>query len=305
MNTSALIWRCSSLESGLCSRIFGIITTYCISKDLGIKFFIKWVEPDISSIFTISGKYLLSTHIPGAQHLTLSDRDMMLYFENEDIETKCRGKAIIVPSGQNLYQHFCYNRPKCDYKNNLLRVLTIFFPKIFSMDLRTHVKLNRNLNEFVGIHVRTNAGDLATERERSPYITDVLLRCKHYMDVMNHGKKVFISSDCDVTFVIAKRIFGDSYTLLYNRGRLFDTSSRQWCGDVKNGLERFLMDLLSLTKCKTLYLAWNSNFSRLGAILNPFRTFYTYEHPKHFPGMHKCPVDELMSYYKQSKKWAQ
>jgi len=59
-------------------------------------------------------------------------------------------------------------------------------------------------------------------------------------------------------------------------------------------------DLMSLSVCKSLYIGWNSNFSRVGALLGPERDFYVYEYPER-SGVVKCDLLEIANYF--SNPW--
>ena len=180
-------------------------------------------------------------------------------------------------STQNLYQHFCFNRPQHDYKLNFLTALINCFRKFINVS--PIVKDNiPSVYHSVGIHIRSNTDDIF-------HITSSLNRCKQHIEETSRIKYVFIASNRELTYTIAKQIFDVTYTIITNE-------------KVRDEQENELKDLITLTRCKTLYIAWNSNFSRMGAILSPNRDIYCYEHPDSYPDVSKCELDELMSYYK-------
>jgi hypothetical protein len=225
-----------------------------------------------------------------------SPGELQKFFEGPTAEAVLNGGMYVIHSTQNLYQHFCFNRPQHDYKNSLLMLIGRLFPALFQIPNRIYNKLI-DVRDVPGIHVRTHASTEQEQRGKLPYITDTLTRCKFHMERSDMPKRLFIASDCALTFDVAKRVFGDSYILMSNEGPIVDSSERtSWTNKI--GMERVLIDLLSLSKCQTVYLAWNSNFSRMGALLSPNRTFYCYEHPSVSPDMYKISVNELLSFYK-------
>lgn len=266
----SISWRYDP-RRGIGSQLFGMITTYCIAHNLKRNFFAQWKENSpLKLTYTIKMPYIKTKEI-----LLLNDIEQMKYFEDPEFEAKIDKKNIELQTSQNLYQHFCYNRPQYEYKETLLyilsRSLTIFFniPSYKYVDVRMAV----------GIHVQC---DNPTKNN----ITDILVNCKLHLETYSpKDKLVFIVSKYTEAYEIATEIFEPEIKVYYD----------------KRPQNEFI-DLIHLSKCKALYIAWNSNFSRMGALLNPNRILFMYGHPKYSPDISECILDELMSYYKGSIK---
>ena len=268
-----------------------------------MNFFIQWNEPPLlEGILSISPAYSHRRRMHPIQLRLLDkkDHELMAYFENEDTEkVEWRNLTVVMSSTQNLYQHFCYKKPEYKYRANLLSAICTSFTNIFRLE-SNFTGLISDVRKIPGLHIRTRApaGDQAAQRRSIPYITDILVSVRHYMALMNQGNRLFIASDTPLAYSIAKRIFGDEYTIIYNTGPLPKLPGPQIIGrHIDKNAQLAMLDLLFLTRCKTLYIAWNSDFSRLAALLSPNRDFYCYEYPRCAPDMYKVPLDELLSYY--------
>ena len=259
---------------GICGNMFGLISMFCIAQDLKITFYANWNLENHTNMFKLNDS-LTPKNVAKPDYIKFSDQEAMVFFENEDIEDEWKHKHIIIQNTQNLYQHFCYKRPQHDYKNNLLFALTNCFKYLFMIPSEVITRIT-HVRTAIGIHVNVNSPTVEN-------ITDVLLSCKKHIETQKHNNKIFICSKHYLTFSLAKSIFGTEFTLIFNDN------------NISNNI---LLDLIHLTRCKTLYISWNSNFSRLGAIINPYRDIYSYNHPDYSPDMYKCVLDELLSYYK-------
>ena len=286
---------------GLCSQLFGIITTCCIAKDINRPFYIHWAGKDFMGCLKICDNMLYNPSTARVKYRDIrkSDHEMMELFERKDVVMQI-GSVPRFNSTQNLYQHFCYNRPHIDYKNNLMLAIGRLIPNIFSIEPRL-INQVMDVRKVPGIHIRTNVdmSDDTDHKTKIPYIKDVLVRCKQHMDhKKTQARRVFIASDCSLTFTIAQRVFGNQYNILFNNGPIVDTKeTTSWI--YKPGTDRVMLDLMCLAKCESLYIGWHSNFSRMAALLSPNRNFFCYEHPSCSPMMYSPPIDELLSYYKE------
>lgn len=262
----SISWRYNK-NRGIGSQLLGIITTYCIAHNLKRNFFAEWNDKSPLSIV----RNLKLPYIKTKETLQLNDIEQMKYFEDPDFESKIDKKNIELNSSQNLYQHFCYNRPQYEYKETLLyilsRSLTLFFnsPSYEYVDVR----------KVIGIHVQC-------EKPTKNNIIDILVNCKLHLESYSpQDNIVFIVSKYPEVYEIAIEIFEPEVKVYYDKRP-----------------QNEIIDLIHLSKCKALYIAWNSNFSRMGALLNPNRILFTYSHPKYSPNIIECNIDELMSYYR-------
>lgn len=265
----SISWRYNP-SRGMGSQLYGMITTYCIAHNLKRNFFAQWSDKSPLDIV----RQLKLPYIKTKEIIALNDIEQMKYFEDSELESKIHRKNIELSSSQNLYQHFCYNRPQYEYKETMLYILSrspfLFFntPSYEYLDVRNAV----------GIHVQTN-------NPTKNNLTDIIVNCKLHLELFSpKDNVVFIVSKHPEAFDIAVEIFEPEIKVYYDKRPRND-----------------FIDLIHLTKCKALYIAWNSNFSRMGALLNVNRFLFTYSHPKYTPDIIECNIDELMSYYKGKK----
>lgn len=262
----------SSPGRGIGSQMFGLITTFCIARDLEMHFYVQYASSDLTRAdFKLQNALIRTTPNPKQEPFQINDNALAI-LESKDkdcVENLWRGKHITIQSVQNLYQHFAYPRPNCDYKNNLLYALINCSKYFFVFPPNNPDKTD--YKNSVGIHIRPN--------QPQDVITNILKTCKareaskNIVIVCKNNPRINILD-------IAKKIFGAG-VMVSNKGDL--------------------ADLLVLKKCKSLYIPWNSNFARMGAIMNPYRDFYVYN-PIVGPTLfnyRKCEVDELLSYSKK------
>jgi len=256
-----LIWWAPFCAGGLCDRILGMVTTYCIAVELGRDFLIDIGNFDTEN-FPVNPKYRIDHTKINCVEITGMNIDQQTYFENGGTNSWETIDTVVIWSNQNLFYHFCVNRPEINYleklKNGFSKVIGDFFLPKIPMKIQTQ--------EYVGIHVRTT--DTPSE-EYTPYIRKVLLACRGKIREKN-WKNIFVSGDCEIVHREALKIF-DEENIRFNSGKIIHTA-KTFSGEI-----RVLTDLLSLSNCSTLFLGWNSNFSRIPVLLNPDREFYVYE----------------------------
>lgn len=289
-----LIWWVPFCAGGLCDRLLGMITTYSIAEALGRKFLIKWDQNDLSAVLTINPEYNYYTYNVPYSDISLSNYESMTYFETTNLEEAWKDKPhVLIWSNLNLFQHFCKQHPEINYQETLLRNISLIFTEFLLPTEK--VKRRTDLSEAIGIHIRTHDSQLddpIKKTEQMPYIIDILTRCKARL---KEGERVFISYDCEYTPRLAQTILS-AQTLVFNDGPIVHTGREQPHLN-EEGLTKAIVDLFSLSQCKELYLGWHTNFSRMGALLNPNRNFYTYEHPQHPDEIVPCDLLELMNYF--------
>jgi hypothetical protein len=123
------------------------------------------------------------------------------------------------------------------------------------------------------------------------YITDIFKKIKVEPD-----QTIFISSDCLLTFKIASEFF-DKFE--YNEGEIVHTANEI----TDDGVYKVLLDLLTLCNCtSTLYLGWNSNFSRIAALYDVNRKFVCYEY-QNDPGVIKEISPQILFEYHSVGKY--
>jgi hypothetical protein len=295
-----LTWYTPFCSGGLCDRLLGMITSYCIAKELGRKFLIKWDQNDMSSIFTINPEHNYYTYNYSLNPVILNNRESMVYFENQIVEIVWKNfPNVLIWSNLNLFQYFCKSRPHINYEKTILESISTIFTRFFIPVDHVKKSLRTDLETVTGIHIRTQDNQLNNpelQYRQTPYITDILIRCKKHIEDNEGEKTIFLASDCVLVNDIAKNIFGTNYILLYNEGpKIHSGQEQKFLND--DGLKHVLIDLLSLRDCKKLYIGWNTNFSRMGVLLKPEKKFYTYEHPNQPKNTVSCTMLELLNYF--------
>ena len=291
-----LIWWAPFCSGGICDRMLGIVTTYCIAKQLNRKFLIKIDNFDIPFICPINRIYDYRYNECNYVEYIDNNIEQQKFFENnKSVDEWNNVENVLMWSNQNLFYHFCKNRPEVNYKKNLLEGFSILFTEIFNL-----IKLDiPDTKDCIGIHIRTvdkhfknpSSTDIQSKIEQIPYIRKVLSKCKDHIMETKDKSTIFITSDCDLAYDIAKDIF-PYRNIIYNNGEIVHS------GTVHDGegLKKVFIDLLSLSRCKKVYMGWNTNFSRVSALISPSRDYYIYEFPNKNCCI-KCDILDIANYF--------
>jgi hypothetical protein len=298
MNDTFLIWWVTSCSGGLCDRILGLVTTHCISKCTKRKFLIKWDHEDLkiyNKIFSINPLYNYYNFNVPFINLLHDNNYQKFYFKTKDIEKEWGGTNICTWSNQNLFQYTKY------YNSTIfLDSLQTLFQELLIINKNIQVNIPENC---VGIHLRTHDNQIYNKDKREaqlPYIRNKLKMCYDEIVKNKNINTIFIASDCDLSFEETKKMFEPDYNVIQNDGVIIHTcelTTHKKDIDNTEGLNLVFKDLFSLSKCKTLYIAWNSNYSRIGALLNTDREIYCYEHPTSPEKITKCTKNDLCEYF--------
>jgi hypothetical protein len=303
-----LIWWVPFCAGGLGDRIIGMISSYCIAKELNRDFLIKWDQNDLSDVIPINPKYDFYKHEVPFTKIIHNNEASKIFFETASIEHDWSGLPhVLIWSNLNLYQHYCKRHPHIPYQQRFLEAISEIFTNFLLPIPEVFANIPSGLENAIGIHIRThdNQIDIKNTENRNaqvPYITDILQRCKQSIEEKKEGNVIFIASDCTLSPVLAQKIFGADYTIISCNGPIIH-SGREQAFINKEGMVRVVVDMLALAKCKELYLGWNTNFSRFGALLNPNRQFYTFEHPEHPKEIYDCSLLEWMNYHSIGGRW--
>jgi hypothetical protein len=268
------------------------VTSYCIARELRRKFLIKIDNFDMPIICPINEKYDFRRHQCDYKMYTPYNIEQQVFFETpESVDEWENVENVLIWSNQNLFYYFCKNRPEIKYRERLLEGFSLLFTELLHLE-PIHVK---NLEDCVGIHIRTVDNHMTNpdlKIEQNPYIRGVLVRCKEVIERKDpEVSRIFISSDCDLAYGIAQEVFPDK-EIVYNSGDIVHSVSVR-DGD---GLKKVFRDLLSLAKCKKMYMGWNTNFSKVSALLNPEREFYVYEYLGREEVV-RCDLLEIANYF--------
>lgn len=297
MNTffpqKTLIWWGTTCSGGLCDRLLGIVSTFCIAQCMGRHFLIKWdhAKPP-QNIIDIDPKYDYYTYNMPFTEKIFNNYESQTFFNNRKHVDLWTEDHIIMWSNMNLFYNYCKERPEIKYLPRLQVAMRLLFTEILKVNIRISEKFSQatGLERAVGIHIRTVDKQFDNENEKekqTSYIEAVLERCKPYII----SDTVFIASDCDRAYSIAERVF-DKKVVLYNEGPIIHSNISQ----EENGMTKVLLDLFSLGACKNLFIGWHTNFSRIGALLNMNRDFYCYD-KENFP--EKVSLLELSGYFSE------
>ena len=290
-----LIWWAAECSGGLCDRLLGLVSSYCIARELRRKFLIKIDNFDVPTICPINKKYDYRynscSYVSYIQHNLEQQR---FFTEKRCVDEWENIENVLMWSNQNLFYYFCKNRPDIDYRSKLLEGFSLLFTEILYLE----PVCGKNTEEYVGIHIRTVDKQMNDEGEKVkqiPYIRDVFNKCKKHLELYDNEYKIFITSDCDLSYRIGKEIF-EGREVLYNEGEIVHS------GNVTegNGLKKVFKDLLMLSNCKKVYMGWNTNFSRVSALLNAERKFYVYEYPGRSECV-DCDILDIANYF--SNPW--
>jgi len=283
-------------SGGLCDRLLGLVTSYCIAKQLRRRFLVKIDNFDMPKLCPINPKYdYRNYNLPYKGYTQNNIEQQKFYSDPKSTDEWVDVENVLIWSNQNLFYYFCKNRPEINYRKELFEAFSYLFTEILYLEPLSYVKTE----DCIGVHIRTKDNQMKCPElryEHVPYITEMLKRCKRAMvDSGVKFGKLFIASDCEIAYGIAGELFPDK-EIVYNVGEIVHS------GEVNEteGLRKVFKDLMSLSLCKSLYIGWNSNFSRVGALLGPEREFYVYEYPDK-DVCEKCDVLDVANYF--SNPW--
>lgn len=287
-------------SGGLCDRILGLASSICIANMLNMKILIKWDHCDLSSGFKLNEKYNWYNNQVSHRFINLTNIDSIAYFKHRDIIKEWGSDNIMIWSNLNLYnyilqnKHFSHNT-QTDFVENLRDSIKLILNEIFIINKQ----VLDNIKVYdIGIHIRTGDKQIYQKENEEfyrEYITNILKNIKNmYKDTI---KTLFISSDCLLSYKIAKEYFEDA---VYNEGCIIHTSEEDKINE--EGLNKVLLDLLTLCNCKEkLYIGWNSNFSRISSLYNLDRKFICYEYENIPNNIKECTKETLFSYFSKGK----
>jgi hypothetical protein len=266
-------------SGGLCDRILGMTGNLCISRQLNMKMYIKWDIVNLGENLKINDKYnyyrIINYSNIEYKSITLNNFELMDYIQYTNIINEWKNKNILIWSNINLYNYFIKNKlitlPIHNHIKNFSICLKIILHKYLSIN--PYILLNIPTYD-IGIHIRTGDKhfyDKNRESENIEYIKNIFNKIVNFNSDFFLKKTIFISSDCNIAYDIAKDYFKNIY---YNNGDIIHTA----ISNNNNGIYKVLKDLFTLCNCKTLYIGWNSNFSRLASLYDINRDIICYEY---------------------------
>jgi hypothetical protein len=286
----------TTCSGGLCDRILGLSASICIAKMLNMKILIKWDHTDLSSGFKINKEFNWYENQCEFKKVIFNNLEYRDYFKDENIIEKWGNDNILIWSNMNLF-HYALQNPHLkhiipsNYIEKMSEAIHLVLEEIFI--------INKNILDNVpvydkGIHIRTGDNQIYNKDKEESYREYIVNIFKKIKDFTNDNDNFFISSDCLLSFKIAEDCFKN---FEYNKGSIVHTNQEI----NEDGLNKVLLDLLTLCKCKNeLYIGWHSNFSRISALYNLNRKFICYEY-ENSPVIKEFSNEVLFSYFSWGK----
>lgn len=287
-------------SGGLCDRILGLSSSICIANILGMKILIRWDHCDLSCGFTINDEYNWYKNPVHFRHVNLNNHESIEYFKNTDLIKEWGNDNIMIWSNINLFNYLLQNKYlKNHISSDYIEKFSFTIKNILNNIFIINPKVLESISLYdIGIHIRTGDKQIYNKENEEfyrDYITDIFKKVKK--DITETDKKIFISSDCLLSFEIAKDFFDD---FNYHKGCIIHTSEENRINE--EGLHKVLIDLLTLSNCKTkLYIGWNSNFSRIASLYNINRDFICYEYENDPNIIKNCTIQTLFEYFSWGK----
>ena len=265
-----------------------------------MKILIRWEHCDLSSGFQINSNYNWYNNSVNFRHVNMTNYESIEYFKTNDIVNDWKEDNIMIWSNVNLFNS-CLQNPflkdliPTDYVQELSNAIHLILEDIFIINPKILNMLKQNYEK--GIHIRTGDKQIYNKENEEfyrEYINNIL---KNVKEIEKENEKIFISTDCLLTFKIAKEYFKN---FEYNEGCIIHTSEDKKINE--EGLHKVILDLLTLCKCENkLYIGWNSNFSRIAALYNPNRKFICYEYENVPNILKEFSKEKLFEYFSHGK----
>lgn len=293
---------------GLCDRIMGICSTKVFAKIFNHNYLIFWDHNDLSSSIKIKQDLIYKkNHVMLEFMLTGTDNFIKMYLETKDIVNDFQKKNGLLWANYNVLNHIKKNpyftqRYDTTFFNEMfMNEVRNVFSDVFVVDEKIINSIDKNYySNCLGIHIRTHDKNIYSDKlsEFTKKELEYKFReCKKF--IRNNSKKykkIFVCGDTKFIPDIAKEIFQDTdIEVIYNEGNVIHTGyDQEKINDL--GLQKVIKDLLCLGYCQDLIISYNTNFSRIGSLLNPNRKFYCLD--KEFE---EISVTELCEYTSESR----
>ena len=287
-------------SGGLCDRILGLASSICIANLLGMKILIKWDHSDLTEGFLINPLYNWYENAVQCVYINMNNQESIEYFKTEDIISEWKDKNIMIWSNLNMFSYLRENQYMKELiSDDFVNSISLAINKVLNDIFIINPEILRKVQNYdIGLHIRTGDKQIYDKEKEEfyrEYITEIIQKVKK--EIKNKDEKIFISSDCLLTFDIAKEFFTN---FEYNEGIVVHTSSEEKVD--KQGLHKVLLDLLTLCNCRsTLLIGWNSNFSRIAALSNLGRKYICYEYENNPDIVKDCSEETLFSYFSWGK----
>ncbi len=278
MEKKYLIWYTPFCAGGLGDRLLGLTTSLCIATELNRTFLVQIDELFSSPNLELNPEYTYTGNITITNYFLDNNHEQQRKMSDKIYDMW--GNCVFMWSNQNLFQYMNVK----NYLEKMGQAFSKLFTEIFKIKINGN-DVSKTLSKKYanGIHIRTVDNPKGTESERN-YIEKVLDR------IGKLDGPVFICGDNPLIFDIASKML----EMEKNDGEIVHTASEK-------NYSLALLDLLTLSQCENVYMGWNSNFSRVSALLNPSRKFYLYEGP--FENVREpANVENIANYFSQPNR---
>lgn len=260
-----LIYECglpNILSGGFGDRIIGMISCLALSKKYNCEFYIRWIDTNIDDYF----KYRkFDENIKGSEKKilcqTLGEFKEINFKDFNNIDN------FFLNTNQNFWQFII----KENYEKETLNL----FKELFSVYFKPRKGLVKKVEDLIGnkeiVGIQLRFGDVLMDKERKqinnpqhnhfPLGEDINRARDLIIRLINENKRVFITSDINLNNIIdiskyKNVIYQDKLPIHIERSQ------------DKNGLDKCYIDFIALTKCKKLYITYESNFGRCPALIS-------------------------------------
>lgn len=281
---------------GLGDRLCGLVNIIMLSKILKKKFYIKWEETNninkyldyekfnyynlnIADLETIKKNYLdnkdtnlikIIDEIKNIKNIDdIFDKDVLICYSNQD-----SNRFFIA----NEHINFTFD----NYKKNIFNIFQSIYTKYLKPNKYILKKVNelvKNKDNIVGIQMR--CGDCYMVKDNKHKIIHNekdIYNILNSIQRSNPDKTVFITSDYEKVFDIAKELFND--IIYYDKKPVHcDMNDQDFIGKGddpvdSDNVDKILIDHYILSNfCSKLYIS-GSNFGRTAALINKSEEIY-------------------------------
>lgn len=301
-------------SGGLCDRLLGLASSFCIAHTLKRSVLVKMDHGDLSPSLVLTPAYNWYVNTISYRYIPLTNFDGIEYFKKTNLQTEWdKEENIMIWSNVNYFNYLLDNphfiddnvsKPLARYEYIKLfsSMLEHIFTRVFTI---TPGLISSVVSYQFCVHIRTNDRqmiDVQHSVKFERYIHDIFSSVKKFITdstCHNISQTVFIASDCQLSYKISKEYFE---SVEYFTGEIVHTAETK--NLTQNGVDKVLRDLLTLSKCTgKLFIGWNSNFSRIPSLMNLERPVFVYEHSNDMNDLsiEKCTPDVLFSYFSKGK----
>ena len=145
-NKKYLIHWFPSCSGGLCDRILGLASSFCIAELLNMNVLLKWDNCDLSQGFLINDKYNWYKNQCGYIEKIFNNFELIEYFKTKDLLSEWKDNNILILSNINLYNYlkknnFLKHLIKDDYIVNFQNAINKILKEVFIIN--SNIKIEK------------------------------------------------------------------------------------------------------------------------------------------------------------------